>query len=138
MILIVYGPFHRIVNQYSIAYFVSHAVGCARYAKAEGHPVDPEDFEGRKSLQARSLSGIQSSGSRFHLILRRLNGNPVRDQAFHLKPLQMSSQLITQLRALETSLNEQAQKLQGLVNKGKEKAKHYKAVTEEARKLGSI
>lgn len=49
----------------------------------------------------------------------------------------MSSQLITQLRALETSLNEEAQKLQGLVNKGKEKAKHYRAITEEARNLAS-
>ena len=45
----------------------------------------------------------------------------------------MSSQLINQLKALEASLNNEAQKLQALVNKGKEKAKHYKQSTEEAR-----
>lgn len=43
----------------------------------------------------------------------------------------MSSQLINQLKALEASLNNEAQKLQALVNKGKDKAKHYRQTTEE-------
>lgn len=55
-----------------------------------------------------------------------------RDNAFKLKPLEMSDQLISHLKALETKLHAEARKLQDLVNKGKDKMKYYKEIIEEA------
>eukprot|EP00913_Durusdinium_trenchii_P024950 g23417.t1 len=57
------------------------------------------------------------------------------DNACRLQPLEMSDQLIKQLRAVEHGLQEQAGKLQELVNKGKNKGKHYKEITAEVRVL---
>lgn len=56
----------------------------------------------------------------------------LRDHAFKLKPLSLSTDLITQLRTCAHKLNEQATVLQALVQKGKNKDKHYKQVMEEA------
>lgn len=57
--------------------------------------------------------------------------HPFRDNAFKLKPLEMSDQLISHLKALETKLHGEARKLQGLVNQGKNKWKHYGPIIEE-------
>ena len=54
-----------------------------------------------------------------------------RDNAFKLKPLEKSDQLIDYLKALETKLQGAARQIQELVNKNKNKWKHYKDVTEE-------
>ena len=52
----------------------------------------------------------------------------LRDQAFKLKPLSLSSDLIEQLKACATKLGKLAETLQGLIHKGKNKNKHYKTV----------
>lgn len=70
---------------------------------------------------------------RFHPVLL----NPCvcivcRDNAFRLKPLQMSDELIKQLNAVEVKLHAAASKLQELVNQGKNKAKHYAPIVEQA------
>ena len=59
--------------------------------------------------------------------------------AFRLKPLEMSDQLIQQLRALQSQFEKQARALQELVNQGKQKMKYYQPVMEEApRKIKKI
>ena len=55
-----------------------------------------------------------------------------RDLAFRLKPLEMSDQLINQLKALQSGLEKQARALQDLINQDKNKMKHYTPVMEEA------
>ncbi len=55
-----------------------------------------------------------------------------RDLAFRLKPLEMSEQLISQLRALQSSMEKQARILQDLVNQGKKKMRSYTPAMEEA------
>lgn len=55
-----------------------------------------------------------------------------RDMAFRLKPLEMSDQLIQQLKAIQNQFEKQARVLQELVNQGKQKMKHYAAAMEEA------
>ena len=62
--------------------------------------------------------------------------SPCRDNAFKLKPLEMSDQLIDYLKALETKLQGAARQIQELVNKGKNKWKHYKDITEQVGLLG--
>ena len=52
--------------------------------------------------------------------------------AFRLKPLEMSEQLINQLRALQSQMEKQARILQDLVNQGKRKMKSYTPAMEEA------
>ena len=54
-----------------------------------------------------------------------------RDLAFRLKPLEMSDQLIQQLKALQSALEKEARSLQELVNQGKKKMKHYAPVMQE-------
>lgn len=47
----------------------------------------------------------------------------------------MSAQLIKQLNAVEVKLQEAASKLQDLVNKNKNKAKHYASIIDEAHNI---
>ena len=56
----------------------------------------------------------------------------LRDNAFKLKPLEMSDTLISQLYAVELKLGEEAGKLQKLVKLKKNKHKHYKEIIIEA------
>ena len=85
--------------------------------------------------------------ARFNLFFTRFNPNQVsakrlsislvpetidsgchslRDMAFKLKPLSLSSDLIGQLRAMAVKLGEKADVLQKMITKGKNKNKHYK------------
>lgn len=59
-----------------------------------------------------------------------------RDLSFRLKPLEMSDQLISQLKALQNQLEKQARRLQELLNEDKQKLKHYTPVMQEARNIG--
>lgn len=72
---------------------------------------------------------------RVHFQLFGSTSHCCRDNAFRLKPLQMSEQLIQQLNAIEVKLQEAASKLQDLVNQNKNKAKHYAATIDEAHNI---
>ena len=52
--------------------------------------------------------------------------------AFKLRPLSLSSDLIDQLKAVALKLGEQADVLQGLVSRGRNKNKLYAPTIEEA------
>lgn len=52
----------------------------------------------------------------------------LRDHAFKLKPLSLSNDLIAQLRACASKLGEQAECLQKLIHKKKNKNKHYQDI----------
>ena len=55
----------------------------------------------------------------------------LRDQAFKLKPLSLSSDLIDQLKACAVKLGKKAEELQSLIHRKKNKNKHYVEVTTE-------
>lgn len=59
-------------------------------------------------------------------------GAYLRDQAFKLKPLALSTDLINQLKALAAELGDQAEKLQTLIQQGKNKNRHYRDAMAEA------
>ena len=61
-----------------------------------------------------------------------------RDLAFRLKPLEMSDQLINQLKALQNQMEKQARRLQDLLNEDKQKLKHYTPVMQEAPNVGDV
>jgi hypothetical protein len=56
----------------------------------------------------------------------------LRNAAFKLKPIKMSSDLINQLSAVAVKLEECATALQDLIGKKKSKTKHYVGVITEA------
>lgn len=56
----------------------------------------------------------------------------LRDFAFKLQPLKLSGDLINQLRACSCKLKEQAEVLQSLIQKGRNKNKHYASTISEA------
>ena len=60
----------------------------------------------------------------------------LRDHAFKLRPIAMSSDLILQLKACAVKLQEAAEKLQARVKQQKNKNKHYAAIISEARFKG--
>ena len=55
----------------------------------------------------------------------------LRDHAFKLRPLSLSSDLIDQLKACAVKLGHQADALQSLISKGKNKNKHYASLIAE-------
>ena len=56
----------------------------------------------------------------------------LRNGAFKLKPIKMSSDLINQLNAVAIKLEECATALQDLIGKKKSKTKHYVGIISEA------
>lgn len=56
----------------------------------------------------------------------------LRNAAFRLQPLKMSSDLITQLNAVSTKLNSVAGQLQELIKEKKNKNRHYQEILPEA------
>lgn len=57
--------------------------------------------------------------------------NACRDNAFKIRPLGMSNELVDQLSAMDTTLQDLACRLQGKIRKGKNKNSHYVELIKE-------
>ena len=95
--------------------------------KPKGGDNKEEDGKGGEKVVAKTWE--EKAGALITKILR--DANTCRDNAFKLKPLEMSSELIKHLKAVEIQLQRAASKLQDLVNKGCKKGKHYQPIVDE-------
>ncbi|CAK8991646.1 unnamed protein product, partial [Durusdinium trenchii] len=102
--------------------------------KPKGGDNKEEDGKGGEKVVAKTWE--EKAGALITKILR--DANTCRDNAFKLKPLEMSSELIKHLKAVEIQLQRAASKLQDLVNKGCKKGKHYQPIVDEVDQLTQL